>query len=1010
MSRKAYGYIALVGAFILLPFLMYQIKDTYFQNPFDKNLHFVNPSFITADTSHNMYIIDQSMKRIVKTTANGDVVFSIEGGNRETGSFFYASELAVDPAGYFYVLNRVLDSDGAFVEKEEIIRFNSKGKYAGTIYSREYPEGGRPLREGWISSLECRDGSIYCCFKGQGDVEMYTIPLDGSGNAKAKRIFSLENARVMLVDVKCSGQEGKCAYTTKKGEIYTVDGSGNSTLLYSVSGSGEAGGASIPWKLNMDGGENLCFADLGVRKIRSIDVSSGEIRDLLSPDILKKQGFEEECQAFYQFYHGADGSLFTINNGRIIYQGENGAIVFYGDSAGYPGTVVAGRILAWLLPLAWLSVVVLMLRRLYIDVLKRNFPRTAVQIAFIFITVTLSAGIVSDMLFKSFFTRYENKVLDNLAQTVQLAPSVIDGDAIQRIDNLEQFMGWDYNSVRRQLFKIFNDNQDPWNAGQYGALYKVADNKVYALMFYDDSIGTYYPIDFDYKNSKYMPVYDRGKIITIKESDADGDWIYALGPIYNSRGEIVAMVEVGTDLFGFVEENKTLVKNIVIDMATILVVLIFVLTELSILGGILSGRRAGPGKDTGPGAPGLPDGGVDIVRPLGFIMFTGTFMSVSFIPVLMKDLYQPVLGLPESVVLGLPISAEMLFVALFSVLAGYMIDARGWKPAFLTGMVVLAAGTLLSGLTHNQFVFIFSRAVVGSGFGLAIIALQTFAMSGSTEEEKNKGIAFLTSGVFSGMNVGVVVGAMLAERMGFSNVFFAAFGIIALAGIFAYKMIPNLIVSSREAVVEKVSLAKVGHFFSNLNVLAFFLLIFIPVSICGMFLMYFFPLFAEESGISSSNIGRAFMLNGLCIIYLGPFLTKYIAKYLGAMKSVVVYTLLVAGAMLLFANQGTVTAAFVAIIILGIADSFGIALLINYFAGLRAASELGQGKAMGYYSLVEYVGQMLGPIALGWMMIMGAEKGVGIVGIALCAALLLFVLLSGKERAVRSGDKDGMAA
>jgi predicted MFS family arabinose efflux permease len=352
----------------------------------------------------------------------------------------------------------------------------------------------------------------------------------------------------------------------------------------------------------------------------------------------------------------------------------------------------------------------------------------------------------------------------------------------------------------------------------------------------------------------------------------------------------------------------------------------------------------------------------------------------------------------------------MLFVAVFSVLAGYMIDARGWKPAFLIGMVALGAGTLLSGLTHNQLVFILARAIVGSGFGLAIIALQTFAMAAPGEEEKNQGIASLTSGVFSGMNVGVVVGGMLAERAGFSNVFFVAIGMVALAFLFAYQFIPNIHVSSVEAREEKVSLSRVGKFFGNVNVMAFFLLIFIPVSICGMFLMYFFPLFAEEAGISSANIGRAFMLNGLCIIYLGPLLSKYISKFLGAMKSVVIYTVLVAGAMLLFANQGSVLAAFIAIIILGIADSFGIALLINYFSGLRATAQLGEGKAMGYYSLVEYLGQMLGPIALGSVMLLGVQRGVGLVGLSLCAALVLFLFLSRREEAEKTGKDDSMTA
>lgn len=1007
MSRKIICYAILICALLFLPFLIYQAKDIYSQNPLDANLYFENPSFIAAGPSNDFYVIDQSMKRLVKINDAGDVDFFLKGGSRKPGGFFYASELAVDPAGYFYVLNRVLDADGAFVEKEEVLRYSPGGKYNRVVFSKDYPEGERPLREGWISSIACDKDDVYFYYKEQNHVTMLKVPLSG-GPVETRKIFSLENARVLLVDVKGSEKDDRFVYTTKKGEIISID-QGHTSLLYSAGDVNDPGGITIPWKIALDKHGYVYFTDLGERKICKINSADGEVGELISPGSMKAAGIAGDTNAFYQFALNADGNLFTINDGRVIVRSNTGAIDYCAQSARYPVSFIVYRTLTWLLPLVWTAVLFMLLRFIYVDAFKRNIPKMAIQIIFILFAVVLSAGIVSDMLFKSFFSRYEQKVLENLAQTAQLAPAIMDGDVIQRINKLEHFMNEDYDAVKNQLFKVFNDNQDSWNQGQYGAVYKVKDNRVYALMFYDDSIGTYYPVAFDYKNSKYFPVYDRGEVITVKESDADGDWIYALGPIYNSRGEIVAMVEVGTDLFGFVEENKNLVKNMILDIATILVVLFFVLTELTVLGSLLSRDRRGT-RETGHGPMAGWDGNRNIVRPLGFIMFTGTFMSVSFIPVLMKELYQPLLGLPESIVLGLPISAEMLFVAIFSVLAGYMIDARGWKPAFLIGMVVLGAGTLLSGLTHNQLVFILARAIVGSGFGLAIIALQTFAMAAPGEEEKNQGIASLTSGVFSGMNVGVVVGGMLAERAGFSNVFFVAIGMVALAFLFAHQFIPNVHVSSEEAREEKVSLARVGNFFCNVNVMAFFLLIFIPVSICGMFLMYFFPLFAEEAGISSANVGRAFMLNGLCIIYLGPLLSKYISRFLGAIKSVVIYTVLVAGAMLLFANQGSVLAAFIAIIILGIADSFGIALLINYFSGLRATTQLGQGKAMGYYSLVEYLGQMLGPIALGSVMLLGVQRGVGLVGLSLCAALVLFLFLSRREEAEQAGKNDSMTA
>lgn len=187
------------------------------------------------------------------------------------------------------------------------------------------------------------------------------------------------------------------------------------------------------------------------------------------------------------------------------------------------------------------------------------------------------------------------------------------------------------------------------------------------------------------------------------------------------------------------------------------------------------------------------------------------------------------------------------------------------------------------------------------------------------------------------------------------------------------------------------------QFFSTRQVLGLFLLIIIPAAVSGMFLDYFFPIFAEEEGISSSNVGRAFLLNGLCIVYLGPLLSTYIAKYISDFKAILLGGLLVAVRMLYFSWQGSVVAAFITVILLGLSDSFGLVAQNNYLMKQNATQKFGVGKALGYMDNVRKVGQMFGPMIFGYALTIGLS-GISLLGLLFLAALVVFLFM-GRIRA-----------
>lgn len=435
-----------------------------------------------------------------------------------------------------------------------------------------------------------------------------------------------------------------------------------------------------------------------------------------------------------------------------------------------------------------------------------------------------------------------------------------------------------------------------------------------------------------------------------------------------------------------------MLRSILLDMSTIFVISFLFMVEITLFFILLMERRVEEGVSKIEHSELWNNRIIPVIRYVAFMVFAAGFMSASFIPVLMNKLYQPIFALPKSVILGLPISSEMLFGAMAALWAGYSIDKIGCKPIFVKGIVIFCIGTLLSGFAWDALSFIAARGIVGVGFGLVLMALRTMVISTPDCLQKNQGIAAMNSGALAGVNCGVMIGAMLADRIGFSQVFFAALLLLLITLLVGQRMMDNVIPIS-SVTQDEAEQIDTRRFLLDSKILSMFLLVLIPIAICGMFLHYFFPIFAQNMNVSSSNVGRAFLLNGLCIIYLGPILSKYSERYLGTEKSLVLATLVMGASLIIFAVWGTLAAAFTTVILLGIADSFGVAAQSNYYLNQRVVSRLGEGKAMAYFSLIGKFGQTLGPIAFGAAAVFGMVKGVGVVGSLALALLILFVVI-----------------
>jgi len=360
------------------------------------------------------------------------------------------------------------------------------------------------------------------------------------------------------------------------------------------------------------------------------------------------------------------------------------------------------------------------------------------------------------------------------------------------------------------------------------------------------------------------------------------------------------------------------------------------------------------------------------IRPVAFIFFFSFDLCISFLPLYMEQLYTPMFGLSKDLVLSLPISGEMFFAGITAIIAGWLLDRINWHLPFLYGLIICGIGSFYSWLSPDAYHLLFSRCLTGIGYGLSFMAAQGFVVSYTDNKTKTQGLTQLFAGLMAGSICGGAAGAMVADRIGYGPIFFIS-GILLIVTVlytfyfmragFQKKAVEK---KSVEESVEKdrKGLSLIFKFILNRNILSLLILGILPTafSIVG-FINFFYPVYLNRLGETQSNIGRIYMIYGLCLIYIAPYLSKFVDRS-DNKKLFIVITGLIGGlAFTSFYFTGGFWATVITVLLLGISSSFDASR--TYALNLKITKTLGEGIAMGIFNLAEKIGQVVGPLIFG---------------------------------------------
>jgi MFS family permease len=380
-----------------------------------------------------------------------------------------------------------------------------------------------------------------------------------------------------------------------------------------------------------------------------------------------------------------------------------------------------------------------------------------------------------------------------------------------------------------------------------------------------------------------------------------------------------------------------------------------------------------------------------------FIFAFAEELQKPFLPIFVRQLHAARPWLSESVIISLPIVVWLMVVGLSAPYCGRWTHRWGSRNIFLWGLIPSLMGLLGCSMADAVPEVIFWRGAAGLGYAMVSIACHDYLLGSHVEGHRNANIVTFVGIVIGATMSGTAIGGILAARIGYRITFFIGAGLVVLSGIAAYRML------SREA--GRGSAARQGKrdgvngirlLLRNRRFIVFLACIAIPTNILmAAYLWYLVPLYLFDLGATTGEIGRIIMIYYLLIYGIGMMMSNRVDTMRSLTMLVGLGAMLSGLGLIAFHQWHHLWAVVLSVSILGLSHGLikapQIALSLEICRTEVAVS--GHNIVLGAFRLLERFGSIAGLIAGAVVIdLFGYQNTIGLAGIAVCSASLLFIL------------------
>ena len=933
---------------ILLGYVSFRYKVPYEQAT--SRYTEISLGYISRKANDRYYVIDDGHNRIICFDDNEKEIFEIVSPVVVGEYGLYIDDFFVDSES-IYLSGSLWN--GMLLDGEAVARFDLDGNYLETIAYNDYYSKSLNVNKHRFYGLRTYEGVLYFAECLENHVVIHRFK-DGKDRSY---MIMYPNAFNAISDIVFEGSD--VIIMNKKGFIERYDEERNSELVYETAWEGESD--RIPFRMDIYD-STVYFIDLRDEQVVEVD---------------------SENKATKVVYSGTDSQTVTVSeDGRNILLTNSDGLLVLGDQERSFSLIEKNdndlkTQYIYIVSTAAFAVVLLFLI-FRVTVMLRNVSMSLSSrfVMIIVIMVSVVCITISYILINSFRDNYYDKIREQLESTAVIVASGISEDDLNSINVAADFESQAYNNIVESMERVFPLDIEFYRMAYCNILrLDPSHQSGYGVAYLDQSIGVYFPLD-EVELEEVQRVYaQKNPVWNDSVMDVSGTYLSVKVPIMNKTKGVIGAVAVGADTY--------VVENMIMDMQrrvlfsiVIILLLIWILATEGIA--LYTSYQSYKERITEYTEKKIMP--AHLLRLLVFLVFTAFNLVSSFLPVYILHRCDIFPEASRELIGSLPMTVNIFVMGIMSLFCANAVRRFGIKKIFIAATAFSLCGNLLMAFIPGYFTMVIGLFLDGVGVGLISNAIYVALTYIYDEEVKQNSFSIYNAASLSGINLGMILGGLLATGIGQNYVFLVAAVIWLSLFIFGSYMAKNLSDTSKENVEEFTNKDRVdaNRFIRNKVTYSFFALIQNPYIVFNSFVFYFVPIFCEELGFNETIVSVLLMLYSQIAVIAGEKLTDRTNSFFGD-YTIYLANLLNVLAVAFFVINQDLSGLIGALILLGISASFGKPSHQTYFLKQPIVKEYGEDKAMGVYNFSENIGESLGPIV--FARLIGA--GLGTYGIFL---------------------------
>lgn len=954
---KKFDLFCILAAAICLSVLIR--SGNHFDSRLSRTIAVESPWLVKADDLGTIYAVDQEKTRILKIS-NGKVRQSIYGTAPFGTTFSYAENICIAENGDLFVHDTGWNEDGFSLAYESILRFDAGGRLLGSCYRADYQEQYHDKHR--IFGMTTTADQLYFVQADEFGFSLNSIDLtDQTGSTIAT--FQMAEAITLIQDFVIDPGRLDVYVIDKRGRLYhSPAGDERVTKVYDADADKTlADGQKVALYRGAMGPNGTIYV---------MDIASGQLLRF-RPD----QGYRREevlggtqmWNVSYQELQKDQKALLTyVADGSICTAAVDGTVISAADQYLKSTAYQLRELLFDLLAVIVLVLVLYLGIRGLSVILTLSYTNIQKIGALVIVTVVVVSTILMYGLMGQFKGVYREELLTKLSMTAQIVSNNIEAGQLDQIEMPQGYMNASYQELWKTLDRIL-DKDYPYSQDIYCNILRYDGQTGYAVIYLDNSIGTYYPLTAE-ETEAVKVVYEQGVLLQSDIRSETGAYIYVMTPVLGAGNQVHGVVSVGTLSSVIDGKIDKMTKDIMIAMIMIILVIMFLFSEVLSFFDLKEKHQSGRPEQALP----VP---MHMVRLTIFITFLAFNMATSFLPVYIMNFVHEDLGIPPVLANSLPITLNLVFVGLTSLFCPRLIGKAGFaRLAAFSGMIALC-GDLLMAASVNYLMIVAGLILNGIGVGLITNSIHIFIASVSKQNNSEEGFSIFNAASISGINCGMLFGSALAERLGQHLVFFlsaAAWGLVTIVFLLVGK---QFVLAKAQSLKTRGRKQSMAHFLLSPAIWKFMICIQIPYIVMNSFTYYYVPIYGSENGLTEKVVSLLIIACSLCSVYLSVPVTNYFSRRWKD-KAIYLSSLITFLGLLLFAWNMSLPFLLLALLLIGLANSFGASTRISYFIRMKEAEAYGEERAMGAYNFVDNLGESTGSMIFAGIISVGFQKGI----------------------------------